>query len=362
MREVLLKELNNSDVDWLVAVGHRQEIAPDTILLREGQESDRLYILLEGVVSVIAAASHNPLARAFAALEGTETAGKEIARLSGGETIGGIPFVDFRPLAATVKAMERSTVLSISRGQLTAKLQQDIGFAARFYRAIAILFCDRLQDAMARLGRSERSQGQPLRDVLYVLGQLNDSDIDWMMAAGTPKKIPARTVLVREGGPIDALYILLSGTMSVSVAEDIRNPLVRAFAAIEGNDIPEREIAKISKGEIVGETPFIDSRLPCTTVQALEDSLVLSIPRSLLAAKLHQDIGFAARFYQVIATLLSDRLQGTLAKFGYGKRVYTQGQPLDDNVEYDDELDANLLERMALAGTRFDWILQRVAI
>jgi len=83
--------------------------------------------------------------------------------------------------------------------------------------------------------------------------------------------------------------------------------------------------------------PFIDVRLPSATVKALEDSLVLSIPRQQLAAKLQQDVGFASRFYRVIATLL--RLQGMLSRLGYGRRVY-KGQPLDEAIEYEDELDS----------------------
>jgi bacteriocin-type transport-associated protein len=363
MKEVLLKELSNSDIDWLISAGHRQEIDSGTVLLSEGKASDRLYILLEGTLSLsVPVTDRNPLTRAFAAIENQETSGKEIARLSSGEVIGEVPFVGFRPMTATVQAVEQSTVIAIPLERLTAKLRLDVGFTARFYRAIAILFSDRLQNAIAQLGRTNQVQGQPLKDVLCVLGDLNDSDIDWLMGAGEPQRIPARTVLIREGGPVDALSIILSGTLSMSISEDMGNPLTRAFAAIEGNESSAREIARLSKGDIVGETPFIDSRLPSITIKTLEDSLVLSIPRSLLAAKLQQDVGFACRFYRAIASLLSDRLQGMLSKFGYGRRIYSKGQALNDTVEYEDELNANTLERMALAGTRFNWVLGHLNI
>jgi bacteriocin-type transport-associated protein len=362
MTEVLLKELTKSDIDWIVAAGHQQEIAAGTVLVREGKTAGRLHILLEGSLSAtVPVTEQNPLTRAFAAIEGGETSTKEIARLFSGEIVGEIPFVGFRPMATTIKAIERSVILSISRDRLENKLHQDVGFASRFYRAIAILLSERLQNAIEQLGRTNQVQGQPIKDVLFVLGELNDSDIDWMMATGTPRKIAANTVLIAEGGPVDALYILLSGMMSVSVSENACNPLVRAFAAIEGNPVPTREIARLSKGEIIGETPFIDARLPAASVKTLEDSLVLSIGRSQLAAKLQQDVGFASRFYKVVATLLCDRLQGMLSKFGYGRRVYTKGLQLDNTVEYEDELDINVLERMALAGNRFNWMLGQVA-
>ena len=251
--------------------------------------------------------------------------------------------------------------MSISQQQLAVKLQQDVGFASRFYRAIAILLSDRLQSIINQFGRSNLAQGQQLRDVLFVLGELHDSDIDWMMACGTREKIAANTVLIHELGPVDALYILLGGKMSLSVSSDERNPLARAFAAIEGGEILGREIARLSQGEIVGETPFIDNRLPSATVKAIEDSLVLLIPRQVLAAKLQQDVGFASRFYRVIATLLSNRLHGMLSRLCYGRRVYSKGQPLDESIEYEDELHSNVLDRVALAGTRFDWMLRQIS-
>jgi bacteriocin-type transport-associated protein len=357
MTEVLLKELSNSDINWMSATGCRQEIAAGTVLVQEGKAADTLHIVLDGTFAVtVSQADNNPLSRAFAAMEGGEISGREIARLSSGEVVGEIPFLGTRPTATTVKAIEKSLVMSIPQEQLAAKLQQDVGFASRFYRAIAILLSDRI----SQLGRSKLVPGQTLRDMLFVLGELNDSDIDWMIATGSRQKLAANTVLIHEGRPVDALYILLGGTMTVSVCEDKRNPLSRAFATLEGNKTESREIARLSRGEIVGETPFIDSRLPSRTVKAIQDSLVLSIPRQQLAAKLQQDVGFASRFYRVIATLLSNRLQGMFSRLGYGRRVYSKGQPLDENVEYEDELDSNVLDSMALAGTRFDWMLSHL--
>lgn len=357
MTEVLLKELSKSDIEWMIATGRRQEISAGTILVQQGKALDTLHIVLDGTLIItVSQASSNPLDRAFAAIEGDEASDREIARISSGEIVGEIPLINVRPIAITVRATEKSLVMSISRQQLTAKLQQDVGFASRFYRAIAILFSDRI----SQLGRSKLVPGQTLRDMLFVLGELNDSDIDWLIATGSRQKIAANTVLIHEGGPVDALYILLDGTMTVSVSEDKHNPLTRAFAALEGGEPSGKEIARLSRGEIVGETPFIDARLPAKTVKAIEDALVLSIPRQQLAAKLQQDVGFASRFYRVIATLLSNRLQGMFSRLGYGRRVYSKGQPLDENVEYEDELDFNVLDSMALAGTKFDWMLGRL--
>ncbi|MDF5708722.1 MAG: cyclic nucleotide-binding domain-containing protein [Nostoc sp. S4] len=363
MTEVLLKELTNSDIDWMIATGHRREIAVGTILIQSGKANNFVYILLDGILKVtISQPDNNPLTRAFAAIEGNEILGREIARLSSGEVVGEIPFVDTRPTATTVQAVEKSLVMSIPQQKLSAKLQQDLGFASRFYRAIAIILSNRIQSTINQLGRSKIAQGQPIRDVLFILGELHDSDIDWLMGCGTQEKIPANTTLIHEKGTVDALYILLDGIMSLSISEDECNPLARAFAAIEGNEISTREIARLSKGEIIGETPFIDGRLPFATVKTMEDSIVLSIDRQQMAVKLQQDVGFASRFYRAIATLLSQRLQGMMNQLGYGRRVYHQGLSLVENVEYEDELNDSILDNVALAGKRFNWILERLTV
>lgn len=363
MTEVLLKELTKSDINWIIATGKQTEIATGTVLVPAGTAVDTLHILLDGTLSVtVCQAENNLLGRAFAAIEASETSGREIARLSRGEVVGEIPFVNVRQTATTVTALEKSLVISIPQQQLAIKLQQDVGFASRFYRAIAILLADRLQNLTTRLSRKQLIPDQSLRDVLFILGRLNDSDIDWLLAVGIQQKIMANTILISEGGPVDALYILLDGTMTVFVSEDRRNPLVQAFAAIEGRKTMSREISKLSKGEIVGETPFIDTRLPAATIRATTDASVLAIPRQQLAAKLQQDVGFASRFYCVIATLLANRIQGMLSRIGYGRRIYRSGQSLDHKLAYEDELDATALDQMTLAGTRFEWMLGRLQV
>jgi bacteriocin-type transport-associated protein len=346
VKDVLLKELSNSDISWLAATGHQTKMVPGTVLIEEGKVVDTFYIILDGTLSVTV-------------LQG-KTVDWEISQLGSGEIVGESVFIGTKAIATTIKTVEQSLVLAIPQQQLTAKLQQDTGFASRFTRAVAMLLSERLHHTITQLSRTQLVQDQPHRDVLFVLGELNDSDIDWLMKSGTRQKITANTLLIDEQGPVDALYILLSGTMTVSVSENQPNLLVHAFTARESRENSGQEIARLSRGEILGEAPFIDNRLPSATVKALEDSLVLSIPRSRLAAKLQLDVGFAFRFYRVIATLHSNRLQEIFCRLGYGQPVNSKNQRLNKAMEYQDELDFSVLDRMALAGTRFDWMLSRL--
>jgi CRP/FNR family cyclic AMP-dependent transcriptional regulator len=177
-----------------------------------------------------------------------------------------------------------------------------------------------------------------MRKALLVLGILNDSDLDWMIAAGAKREIAPGDVLIHEGRPVDALFLVLDGALAVT-------------SRATGN----REIARLLSGEIVGEMSFVDSRPPSATVCAVERACVLVVPRSALQARLNAEPLFAARFYRALAVFLSDRMRSTLGLLGYGA-----GAKLDEESTYSDELDTDEMERASLAGARFDLLQRRL--
>ena len=360
MTEVLLKELSNQDIDWMLTTGIRTEIEPGTVLIQQGQSLEALHILLDGALSVsLSQPDANPLGRAFAALEGGTLPGREIAQLSSGEMVGEIPFVESYLPSTTVCATTKSVVLTISMKHLIQKLQQDLSFAAHLYRASAVLLANRLEQMIDQLGHSTVVLSQPvLREALIIFAQLDDSDIEWLIAAGRVQQIAADTVLIRSGRPIEALHILLDGAIALNAAEE-GNLLTQAFSHLE-NQPSTREFARLSRGDIVGETSFIEAQQSAIAVKALRDSRVLSIPKWRLAAKLLHDVGFAARFYRVLAILLADKQQAIVSRLGYGRLSYSSGQALENS--YSNELDTDFLTQVGLAGARFDWMLKRIGI
>jgi len=177
-----------------------------------------------------------------------------------------------------------------------------------------------------------------MRKVLFILSELADGDVDWMIQSGTKTIVPEGTVLIEEGKPIEVLYVVLDGHLAVSLA------------ALAG-----QQIARLQSGEILGELSFLDSRPPSASVTAIEESTLLSIPRARLTEKLSQDAAFAARFYRALGVFLASRLRKSQQRFGY-----ESDQILDEAIEHEDELDPELLENVALAGARFDWMLKRL--
>ena len=354
--DVLLRELNNSDLDWLSAAGKCQEIGAGTVLSQAGQTIDTFHLVLDGsLAATVSKFEGNDLNRVSAQADAVSD--WEVARLGSGEVVGESLLVGAHATATTtIKALETSLVMSISQAQLVAQLKQDVGFAARFYKAIAILLSNRLHRLIGQMGCNSLTQNQPLKDVLSVLGTLNDSDIDWLVAIGQQQKVPANSVLIHQSRPIEALYVLLDGILVVSTFDQLCNPFVRTFSALD-TDKPGQEITRLSKGEMVGEAPFLNAHLTPATVMALQDSLVLAIPRSQLLIKLEQDVGFASRFYRMLANLLSIRLQELLDRLGYGQQVDDRVTSLNGAIQ-SDELNFSVLDQMAIAGTRFDWMLR----
>ncbi len=174
-----------------------------------------------------------------------------------------------------------------------------------------------------------------MRKVLYILGELEDSDLQWLFDAGKPRYVTANTQIINEGSPLDSLFIVVDGKFRVERLG--------------------RELARLGAGEVVGDMSLLDSRPPSATVTALQDSMVFSIPQTRLQSKLQADTDFAARFYRALCIFLANRLARTDAMIGAGGKV-----GLDEQAQEEDEISPDALGQVQLAGARFDWFLQRI--
>ena len=154
-----------------------------------------------------------------------------------------------------------------------------------------------------------------MRKVLFLFGQLNDDDVEWMLTAGTRRFVPAGGVVIEQGVAADARFIFLEGKLAVWLRP-------RRGA--------EKQLATLNAGEIVGEMSFVDARPPSATVKALDDSTVFSLAKPRLTAKLAADFGFAARFYRALAIYLSTTVRERHRDLAPG------GAPGDGEEEEDD--------------------------
>ncbi|MBC8165426.1 MAG: cyclic nucleotide-binding domain-containing protein [Bryobacteraceae bacterium] len=144
MRKALyiLSVLEDTDLEWMAHKGSIERVPAQSELISEGQVTASLYFVLDGELAVRAGGAD----------------GTEIARLLSGEIVGEMSFVDTRPPSASVVAVQDSLVLALDRALLTRRLEQDSGFAARFYKAIAKFLADRLYVTTGRFGYGSHRQ------------------------------------------------------------------------------------------------------------------------------------------------------------------------------------------------------------
>jgi CRP-like cAMP-binding protein len=181
-----------------------------------------------------------------------------------------------------------------------------------------------------------------MRKVLFLFGQLNDDDVEWMLTAGAKRLVPAGGVLIEQGVPADALFILLEGKLAIW---------------LRPRRGTERLLATLNAGEIVGEMSFVDARPPSATVKALADSTVFALAKPRLTAKLAADPAFAARFYRALAIYLSATVRERHRDLAPGG-----GAGEEEEEDDADELDPNVLDGVYLAGERFDRMVKRVLV
>ena len=169
---------------------------------------------------------------------------------------------------------------------------------------------------------------------MYLLGTLEEADIEWLGANGTVQRLTPGQMLVREGHAIESLFVVLDGQLAVTAGG--------------------AQVAALWAGEVVGEISFIDSRLPMATVLAVDTARVLAVRLDVLQDKLNRDLRFAANFYRAIAIFLADRLRTTTSRLAYGRPEQ------DATPAAADELGDDLMEMVSRGTQRFDNLLRRV--
>ena len=164
MRKVLyiFGLLSDADVAWMAQTGIQRRLGDGDVIIRQGESTDSLIILLEGELLVT-----------------TRRAG-QIARLGVGEVVGEISLVDSAPTSATITASGNGLALFLDKTKLMQKLDSDDGFGSRFYHALAVFLADRLREARgSSAGNANISDEMDISD-----DELDVGILDRVTAAG----------------------------------------------------------------------------------------------------------------------------------------------------------------------------------
>jgi CRP/FNR family transcriptional regulator, cyclic AMP receptor protein len=165
MRKVLyiFGLLTDADVGWMARSGVRRHVQDGEVLIAEGKPMDSVILLLDGELSVV-----------------TGDTG-EISRLGVGEIVGEMSYVDSAPPSASVIARGSCLALFLDKAVLTDKLEADVAFACRFYKALAVLLADRLRGTVRRLGYGDQ---RGLIDDAILEDELDTRILDTISMAG----------------------------------------------------------------------------------------------------------------------------------------------------------------------------------
>jgi len=127
---------------------------------------------------------------------------------------------------------------------------------------------------------------------LSFLGHFDEAALNWLLGHAEERQVISRTKLIEEGRRSDAAYIVAQGLVGVYVAQ--------------GGDTP---IAQLGPGELFGEISLLEDSPATATVTAIENSLLLAVPRDVLNRQLESDSGFSAQWYRAVALIQSRRLR-----------------------------------------------------
>jgi CRP-like cAMP-binding protein/SAM-dependent methyltransferase len=138
----IFQQLRQEDIHWLLATAELKTISANGILVREDDPSETIFFIADGLFEVYVYGGSGRL---------------KVGQLGPGEIIGEISWLDRKPISATVRAVETSSVLALNIAALERKIAAEPGFAARLFRAIATLAAERLRTTTAQVRRNEHA-------------------------------------------------------------------------------------------------------------------------------------------------------------------------------------------------------------
>lgn len=167
MRKALyiLGDLNDQDISWLAEAGERRSVPRGSVIIQEGEAVEALYILTDGQLEVVVGGN------------------TKVAELGPGDILGEMSLIEKRLPNASVRALVDCQVLAVPQATLRAELDRNQGFAARFYRAIAVFLSDRLRGTVGQLGYGTPGT-QDAEEAFAQEHELDDGLLDTLHVAG----------------------------------------------------------------------------------------------------------------------------------------------------------------------------------
>jgi CRP-like cAMP-binding protein len=248
-----------------------------TWVLREGQEGDRLYFIVEGEVEVRREGLPQPL-----------------ATLSVGDLFGEMALVLSEPRSAGIRALTRTELLQLERQDFKA-VSARFPLLARELRVLAHkrklllqqLRTFRKDDTLTRM--KARMAVLKLREIAWLSGA-EDAFFEDLSRVLRPVSYPPGQEIFRQGDPSQALYFISRGSVGVWLGPEA-GPGAPAF--------------ELGAGEVFGEMGLLLEEPRSASVKALSYCQLYELARGAFEHVCRQ----YPRFSQKLELLARERLQ-----------------------------------------------------
>lgn len=176
-----------------------------------------------------------------------------------------------------------------------------------------------------------------MRSSLIFLSYLEDADVAWMVQACRKLSRSPGEVIIERGAVNKDIYLLVEGKCSVTAANNL-------------------SLGEIESGDLIGEVSYVDERRTTSQVSAQTPVVLAHLSAQTLAGKLQTDLGFAARFYRGVASVLAFRLRKNLQA-----TITRQSNVLSSSEEFVGEIDTTDLDATARSGARLAFMLKALS-
>jgi CRP-like cAMP-binding protein len=249
------------------------------VVFRQGETGDTMYILHEGALAVIREK------------DGTGTV---LARLGTGDVVGEMALVDEGPRSATVKAMEHSILVPITRDFLLKHSSRDTKFILILIESLSSrlekvdeMLKWRFTESESPAQPSDRQDEEEPRSAAFLRSL--SSVVDTTEAV----KLNQGDIVFRKGDPGNVMYIVLDGKVQI----------------YQGEGESRFVQAQLGRGNFFGEMAIVSGRPRLATAVAAAPSVLLPVGKKVFLEKIRTDPAVALHAIQVLIIRLRRSLQ-----------------------------------------------------
>jgi CRP-like cAMP-binding protein len=136
-RTRFFEEATEAELQQIAAVARLEAVSAATVLFREGDRLNRIFLVTEGRVSL--------------ELPTPGQGARRVYTVGPGELLGWSPVLSQQPMTATARALTAARVIAIDAGQVLALCHHDSKFGFGFMRRVAAALARRLEATRLQL-------------------------------------------------------------------------------------------------------------------------------------------------------------------------------------------------------------------